>query len=76
MKRHLLLKSGRGIDDEWYSLSYCGFSENSEFEWEGTHHADVATCKNCLKRFVLRNQSRYWSAEYVREKKQQYLRLR
>lgn len=75
-KLHLLAASGRGIDDEWYASAFCGRYEDSNHEWEGTQKHELVTCKSCLKRFTLRNQTRYWSADYISQNKQRFLWIR
>lgn len=47
-KSHLIVDSGCTQDNERWSLSACGLSEESEVDWKGTHKRDSVTCKRCL----------------------------
>ncbi len=47
-KLHYLTSSGQDICGEYYSSSACGLGDDTDFEWDGTHKKEMATCKRCI----------------------------
>ncbi|WP_315809417.1 hypothetical protein [Pseudomonas sp. C9-3] len=47
-KLHYLTSSGQDICGEYYSSSACGLGDDADFEWDGTHKKEMATCKRCI----------------------------
>jgi hypothetical protein len=46
-KNHLIVDSGCTQDNERWSLSACGLTEESEVAWDGTHNREFVSCKRC-----------------------------